>query len=92
MKCTAPRSSAARPCSAGVGRRASPAPDAAPIEAKLDVDEFGMSTWTHANLEDLVSDRIAELTAEGLSQREIALELGISKTTVQRRQKLAGIA
>ena len=50
-----------------------------------------MATWTHANLAGVTAEKVVELSAKGMSQREIADELGISKSTVLRRQKEAGI-
>jgi RecA-family ATPase len=59
--------------------------DALPFEAKLDVID-GRDRWTFGVLQDNVLDRIEELSREGGTVREIAHELGISKSKVNRLQ------
>ena len=61
--------------------------DAAPIEAKLITDGLGRAHWDVADLGDKHSEEIRELKADGLSIREIATRLGISKGKVERRPK-----
>jgi hypothetical protein len=57
--------------------------DALPFEAKLDVID-GRDRWTFTVLQDSVLDRIEELSRAGGTVREIADELGFSKSKVQR--------
>jgi putative DNA primase/helicase len=59
--------------------------DAAPIEAKLTTDGFGRARWEVANLGDKLANDIRDLKTEGLSIREIATRLGITKGKVERR-------
>lgn len=59
--------------------------DAAPFEARLTI-ENGRDQWACCSLRDRTFDTIAELTREGFSVRDIAEELGISKSKVQRLQ------
>jgi putative DNA primase/helicase len=61
--------------------------DASPIEAKLTTDGLGRAHWDVADLGDKLSEEIRELKADGLSIREIATRLGISKGKVERRLK-----
>jgi putative DNA primase/helicase len=57
--------------------------DVRTMEAQLHSGD-GSAMWTWSNVEDLRDNRIAELLSQGLSQREIADELKISKSTVNR--------
>ena len=59
--------------------------DAAPIEAKLITDGLGRARWEVSNLGDKLADDIRDLKTEGLSIRNIATRLGISKGKVERR-------
>ena len=61
--------------------------DAAPIEAKLDTDGLGRAHWEVIDLGDKQAAEIRELKDDGLSIREIAVRLGISKGKVERRLK-----
>ena len=61
--------------------------DAAPIEAKLTTDGLGRARWEVINLGDKLTEEIRELNAEGLSLREIAKRLGVTKGKVERRLK-----
>jgi putative DNA primase/helicase len=61
--------------------------DAAPIDAKLTTDGLGRARWEVSNLGDKIASDIRDLKAEGLSIREIATRLGISKGKVERRLK-----
>ena len=38
------------------------------------------AVWTTADLKDVEANRVAELTAEEMSVRDIAAEMGISKS------------
>lgn len=62
--------------------------DAEPFEAKLELRE-GAATWTVRDIADSKMDRVVELTEEGLSLREIASEMGISKSQVDRLKRKA---
>jgi putative DNA primase/helicase len=59
--------------------------DAAPIEAKLITDGLGRARWEVSNMGDKLTEEIRELNSEGLSLREIAKRLGITKGKVERR-------
>lgn len=58
--------------------------DTAPFEAKLLTDEHGVQQWTTRLVEESNFDKIVSLTNEGLSQKEIADELGLHKSSVCR--------
>lgn len=60
--------------------------DVAPFEARLEIRD-GAAHWAVRGLDVCEAERIAELHADGLSQREIAKELGISAATVNRQLK-----
>jgi hypothetical protein len=62
---------------------------AAPFEAYLETDVTGAARWFTRDLADLTARRIATLTEEGLSTRDIAHELGVSKSLVNRVQRRA---
>ncbi len=57
--------------------------DARPFEARLETKD-GADYWHVKSLEDANADRVIEATKEGLSSREIAKELGVSHSTVNR--------
>ena len=57
--------------------------DAKPFEARLEVRD-GAAIWTTRDLEDAAFDRVIELAGDGLTVRDIADELGLSKSKVQR--------
>jgi hypothetical protein len=59
--------------------------DAIPFEAMLGAN----LQWSFKSLSDVTMDRVVELTKEDYAIREIADELGISKSTVQRVQDRA---
>lgn len=61
-------------------------PDAQPFEARLETRD-GADLWTVKSMEDINEARVAELTAEGLTVREIAEQTSISRSTVSRIQK-----
>ena len=62
--------------------------DAAPFEAKLEIRD-GAAIWTTKDIEDRATKQIAALLGQKLSQRDIAVELGISKSAVNRHVKKA---
>jgi putative DNA primase/helicase len=57
---------------------------AAPFEAHLKTGEDGNLVWVCRPLEDAVAERAQALAEEGLSQREIAKEMGVGLATVNR--------
>lgn len=61
--------------------------DAEPFEARLQTDALGQSAWTYSTVEDSTFDRVVSLANEGLSQKEIAEELAINKSTVSRHYR-----
>lgn len=63
--------------------------DAQPFEARLQTDEQGQSTWSFNSVEDSTFDRVVTLANEGLSQKEIADELGVNKSNVSRHIRRA---
>ena len=62
--------------------------DAEAFEAHLSTT-WGQLAWTVKSLGDVLTEQIVQLKKEGLSDREIAAELGISKSNVNRRLKAA---
>lgn len=62
--------------------------EVAPFEAKLNVVD-GAITWTTKPLEDVKLQKIADLTNDGLSIRDIEKETDIPKSTVARLLKKA---
>lgn len=60
-----------------------------PIEAKLTTDEIGLQSWLVRTVEDSTIDRVVALAKEGLSQKEIADELEVNKSTVSRHFRKA---
>jgi hypothetical protein len=63
--------------------------DAEPFEAGLVSDHHGTQSWAIAKLADSTYDRVVALANEGLSQVDIAAELGINKSNVSRHLKKA---
>ncbi len=61
--------------------------DTEPFEARLATDAAGTQTWTIRGIEDSTADRIADLRKLGLSQSEIAKELGVNRSTICRAFK-----
>lgn len=55
------------------------------FEAKLEVRD-GEAVWTTRELQDVEADKVADLTNDGLSARDIAEETGLSKSKVNRIQ------
>jgi hypothetical protein len=58
--------------------------DVHPIEAKFTVDKKGKSTWVWRKVSESTYDRVVSLANEGLSQAEIAEELGIHRSNISR--------
>jgi hypothetical protein len=63
--------------------------DANSFEARLQTDDNGKSTWTYCTVESCTYDRVVTLANEGLSQKQIADELGINKSNVSRHYRRA---
>ena len=63
--------------------------DVAPFEARLATNQLGVSEWTTRSLEDSTFDKVVSLLADGLSQKDIAEELGINKSNVSRHANKA---
>ena len=57
--------------------------EAKPFEASLNITN-GASFWITRDLEDVTLQQVVNLTGEGLSVRDIADEIAISKSRVQR--------
>jgi hypothetical protein len=57
---------------------------AKPFEVKLDVDRDGKAIWVCRDLEHVKAQQAEELFAAKMSVRDVADELGISKSTAQR--------
>lgn len=58
--------------------------DAESFEAALTIDENGAARWTMKALKESTHDRVVELAALGLTQKDIAEELDIHKSSVSR--------
>jgi len=63
--------------------------DAEPFEAALIQDESGKQCWITRSIEDSNYEKVIRLFNDGLIQKEIATELGISKGFVSRLLKRA---
>lgn len=63
--------------------------DAKPIEARMESDSDGRSIWTWKHLEESTHAKVVALFLEGLSQKEISMELEINKSSVSRHLKRA---
>jgi KaiC/GvpD/RAD55 family RecA-like ATPase len=57
---------------------------AKPFEAWLQTDPSGRQSWTMKSLDESLQERIVALAKDGLTQKEIAEELGVNKSTVSR--------
>lgn len=62
--------------------------DAKPFEAKLEIRD-GATLWTVRDIEDRITEQVAELLSENLTRRQIAIELGCGLATVQRHTRKA---
>lgn len=60
-----------------------------PFEAVLGQDASGRQVWTTRSVEHSTAEKVAALLREGLSQQEIAEELGLHKSNVSRAVKRA---
>ena len=58
--------------------------DAQPLEASMEIDAQGRQVWCYRSLEASTYDRCCDLANEGLKNQEIAMELGVNKSTVSR--------
>ena len=58
--------------------------DVSPCEAKLETDAQGRQTWKTADASNNLRDRAIELHELGLSQADIAGELGCARSTIMR--------
>lgn len=61
----------------------------APFEARLETDVHGKSAWTTTDATNTTRDRIVEMARLGMSNNEIAQELGCNRSTVYRGIKAA---
>ena len=59
--------------------------DAKPFEARMET-RGDASVWTIREMQDVEADQVATMTKDGMSVRDIAEELGISKSKVNRLQ------
>ena len=59
--------------------------DAQAIEAQLVSNALGLAEWKAEPLEDKLATQVSELRDDGMTVRQIAKELSVSKSTVQRR-------
>ena len=62
---------------------------AKPFEVRLETGEDGRAVWTMRDLEDAKAAQAAELFAAGMSVRDVAEELGISRSSAHRLRKLS---
>jgi putative DNA primase/helicase len=63
--------------------------DTRPFEARLETAFSGLQEWTIRPLEESTAEKVAALLKEGLSQVEVAEQLGINKSSVSRAKKKA---
>jgi putative DNA primase/helicase len=59
---------------------------AKPFEVRMESGPDGRAIWTLRELEDAKAQQAAVLFSSGMSVREVAEELGISKSTAQRHR------
>lgn len=59
--------------------------DATPFQARLTTSQNGKMEWQITSNINEASNKMVELAQEGMSQTEIARELGVNKSTVSRR-------
>jgi putative DNA primase/helicase len=57
--------------------------DARPSLLRL-TTQSGKAQWSHESMPDPVGERVAELKGQGLTQKEIAEEVGLSQSQVSR--------
>jgi AAA domain/Homeodomain-like domain len=58
-----------------------------PFEASLNQLADGRLTWTTRHLEKRIREQVMEMLADGMSQADIARELGVNRSTVSRHAK-----
>lgn len=63
--------------------------DVKPFEATLTVDDHARMVWAIRSVENSTYDRVVMLINDGLSQKAVATELGVNKSTVSRHIKRA---
>ena len=63
--------------------------DAKPFEAKLTTEPDGQLIWTTKDLEQSLTERVADLLNDGIPQNEIAELVGTSKGNVSKHKKKA---
>lgn len=63
--------------------------EAKPFEAKMHSDPSGAAAWVMRDVDDVVALRAAELFADGMSIRDVAEELRISKSKAHRLKQKA---
>lgn len=63
--------------------------DVAPFEARLVADANARTTWVTRSVEDSTFDKVVNMLNDGLSQKEIAEELGINKSNISRHASKA---
>ena len=63
--------------------------DVDPIEATFVTDESEAAHWLSRTVEASTFEKVAALLSEGMTQRDIAEELGVNKSTVSRYAKRA---
>lgn len=63
--------------------------DADPLAATMTSNAHGQVTWVYSRLETTNAAKVTELVKEGLSDAEIARELGVNRSTVGRHRKAA---
>ena len=63
--------------------------DVKPIEATLTTDEQGRVYWLTRTVESGTFERVVQMLNDGLKQHEIAVELGINKSTASRHARKA---
>ncbi len=59
--------------------------EALPFEARMETRD-GATIWTTREMRDVEADRVAAMTKDGMTVRDIAEELGLSKSKVNRLQ------
>jgi putative DNA primase/helicase len=60
---------------------------AKPFEVRMESGQGGRAVWTCREIEDTKAEKAAELFAEGFSVRDVAEELGISKSQAGRLRR-----
>ncbi len=63
--------------------------DSKPFEAQLTTDAHGRQCWIKRSLDESNYERIVRLLNDGLAQKDISIELGLSKSTVNYHAKRA---